>query len=149
MWYESKAFKRTAEKRKRMNKRLPKPWLQVYQAKQKGIKFGKLSPVRMCGINRNGVWLWLCQCDCGGQRKVSSISLVSKKVTSCGCLCKLNRQNMATFFTPAFCRQCGTTYTTNKYRKTRQLCPLCSHRLSAKQWAAKNRKKLLPKTESK
>ena len=141
MWLSNKAIQRSIEKLKRMSERPPQPWLQVYQAKRRGIKFGKLSPIRMCNISRSGVWLWLCQCDCGEHRQVSSVSLVEKKVTSCGCLCKLNRQKMAMFFVPASCQQCQTQYITNKFRYegSWKLCPICNHRKRSRLYAQRRR----------
>lgn len=51
-----------------------------------GMKYGRLTVVEHKGRNERGVHLWLCKCDCGNYKIVSSNNLSSKKSNSCGCL---------------------------------------------------------------
>ena len=53
-----------------------------------GQKFGRLTPNKMIGLHKGRSCIWLCQCDCGNEKIVSSNSLVQGNVKSCGCLFK-------------------------------------------------------------
>jgi PHP family Zn ribbon phosphoesterase len=68
--------------------------------------------------------------------------LRSGNTKSCGCI---SRQNMKAFYTHTICRQCGTTYKTNKYKQSRNLCGVCNHRLSSRLYA---RRRVLAKRET-
>ncbi|BAP85544.1 hypothetical protein LOOC260_110050 [Paucilactobacillus hokkaidonensis JCM 18461] len=48
-----------------------------------GQKFGHLKAIKHDGYSDHK-WLWLCQCDCGKQTKVTSSHLLSGHTTSCG-----------------------------------------------------------------
>jgi hypothetical protein len=50
-----------------------------------GKKFGKLTVIKDDGIRKSNV-IWLCKCECGGTKVVSSYHLKSNSVRSCGCL---------------------------------------------------------------
>lgn len=50
-----------------------------------GQRFGKLVALEHVGF-RSGSALWLCQCDCGQQKKVRTANLRSGDITSCGCV---------------------------------------------------------------
>lgn len=50
-----------------------------------GLKFGKLKPIKPLRQNNDGYWIWLCQCDCGNTKEVSSKLLLQNLTTSCGC----------------------------------------------------------------
>lgn len=49
-----------------------------------GQRYGKLVAIEDVG-RQNGRVLWRCQCDCGGEKIVSSMSLLIGDVGSCGC----------------------------------------------------------------
>lgn len=55
----------------------------------RGIKFGKLNPLKYEPGYKDGDKTisarWICSCDCGGFRKVSTKELNKGSVTSCGC----------------------------------------------------------------
>ena len=51
-----------------------------------GQKFGKLLVKERKGTSSDGSILWLCQCDCGNQIKVSARNLTSGNTSSCGCI---------------------------------------------------------------
>lgn len=50
-----------------------------------GETFGKLTVLKREGRNKHGSALWLCRCECGNEKIVSSNSLGSG-LKSCGCL---------------------------------------------------------------
>lgn len=52
-----------------------------------GQKFGRLTVIRF-DHSQNGRKYYLCQCDCGNSKTVSSHSLKSGNTKSCGCLHK-------------------------------------------------------------
>jgi hypothetical protein len=55
------------------------------------IRFGRLVVIRRTldkfyGKNNSRATNWLCQCDCGNQKEVTTNLLRTEKVRSCGCL---------------------------------------------------------------
>lgn len=51
-----------------------------------GKRFGKLIVLKeLDKRNSNGTKIWLCQCDCGQMKEVSTTNLKSEKTLSCGC----------------------------------------------------------------
>ena len=50
------------------------------------IKFGRLTAIKEVGRTKSGNALWLCTCDCGGEKIVSSYSLRRGNTQSCGCI---------------------------------------------------------------
>lgn len=54
-----------------------------------GQRFGRLTVIDFAE-NVNHKNKWLCKCDCGNYKKVSSSDLRANKVKSCGCLWKEN-----------------------------------------------------------
>ena len=50
-----------------------------------GQRFGTLTAVKPCGINKNRKVLWECICDCGKQSIVVGQDLRRGKTKSCGC----------------------------------------------------------------
>lgn len=52
----------------------------------KGQKFGKLTVIKECGSNAFGKNTWLCKCECGNETIVTTGSLNSGSVISCGCI---------------------------------------------------------------
>ena len=57
----------------------------------RGKKFGRLIVLKETGRKRRKV-TWLCQCDCGKQKIITSTHLVSGDTVSCGCY---NRELLA------------------------------------------------------
>lgn len=51
-----------------------------------GKTYGKLTVLARAGTSRDGLYTWLCQCECGGQAIVSGSSLRRGITRSCGCL---------------------------------------------------------------
>ena len=51
-----------------------------------GRRFGRLTVVEYIGVDKRHNAMWRCVCDCGGVKNVSSCSLNTGKVRSCGCL---------------------------------------------------------------
>lgn len=53
-----------------------------------GKRFGKLTVMERAGTNKHRQAMWKCACSCGGEKIVSTSSLKSCSVKSCGCLLK-------------------------------------------------------------
>jgi len=51
-----------------------------------GNKYGKLTVTKFNGVNKIGLALWQCHCDCGKDSIVIGCSLRSGQTKSCGCL---------------------------------------------------------------
>lgn len=51
-----------------------------------GIRYGRLVVREQSGRNRHGQVLWLCDCDCGNEKSITSGELATGGTTSCGCL---------------------------------------------------------------
>jgi hypothetical protein len=51
-----------------------------------GQKFGRLTVVEKAGRDKKRNALWLCRCDCGGEKIVRGYDLKNGKTQSCGCL---------------------------------------------------------------
>jgi hypothetical protein len=51
-----------------------------------GLRFGRLVALEREGRNRWGNTNWLCRCDCGEPKSVSSKLLITGRTSSCGCL---------------------------------------------------------------
>lgn len=51
-----------------------------------GQRFGRLTVIERAGSTRQGVSLWLCNCDCGNQFVAHSQRLKAGQTKSCGCL---------------------------------------------------------------
>ena len=48
-------------------------------------KFGYLTVLHRVENHRNGRIMWLCECECGNTRKVTSHDLKDGTVKHCGC----------------------------------------------------------------
>lgn len=48
-------------------------------------KFGRLTVISRYGSTNNKMATWLCKCDCGNEKVVSTCHLNSGATTSCGC----------------------------------------------------------------
>lgn len=51
-----------------------------------GQRFGRLVVVEEIGVDKYKNISWLCECDCGNFKEISSPDLRSGKTQSCGCL---------------------------------------------------------------
>ena len=51
-----------------------------------GQRFGMLTALSVCGRNASKLKLWMCVCDCGNIKAVSSHDLRTGNTKSCGCL---------------------------------------------------------------
>jgi hypothetical protein len=51
-------------------------------------RFGRLLALKDEGRDNHKNAIWLCRCDCGTEKKVTSAQLVSHKTSSCGCLAR-------------------------------------------------------------
>lgn len=60
-------------------------------------KFGRLTVIKEVGRTKSGSTTWLCKCECGCDKVVSSSSLLHGKTQSCGCIKR--EQNIEMFFT--------------------------------------------------
>jgi hypothetical protein len=49
-------------------------------------RFGRLVVKKFLRQGDNGVLFWLCQCDCGNEKTMSTKQLHSKRIVSCGCI---------------------------------------------------------------
>lgn len=58
----------------------------------KGQRFGRLTVLEKAE-NQHGRTAWLCQCDCGNQKIITTHSLRSGNTKSCGCLQKETASN--------------------------------------------------------
>ena len=50
-----------------------------------GRRFGRLEVIRREGSNKKGEAVWLCRCDCGGEKIVRGTKLRRGETKSCGC----------------------------------------------------------------
>jgi len=51
-----------------------------------GKRFGRLIAIECVGINRVGLRLWRCQCDCGNEKTAAGRDLRRGHTVSCGCV---------------------------------------------------------------
>lgn len=51
-----------------------------------GVKFGKLTAVKIVGKAKNQANIWFCKCDCGNTIEVPIGNLTSGNSASCGCV---------------------------------------------------------------
>ncbi len=73
-----------------------------------GKRFTNLEVKNFCGINNRSRALWLCLCDCGIEKVVSSIHLLNGHTKSCGCLRK--KTTSINFYHHGFSRSNNKTY---------------------------------------
>lgn len=57
-----------------------------------GLKYGRLTVISKTNKKSGNNWIYLCKCDCGNLKEVSTANLTSGKVKSCGCLSYENRK---------------------------------------------------------
>ena len=53
-----------------------------------GEKYGRLTVLEYAGMNDRHNALFLCQCECGGQKIATGSGLRNGTIKSCGCLRK-------------------------------------------------------------
>lgn len=58
-------------------------------------KFGLLSVIKREGSDKRQSALWLCVCDCGEQKLLTSHALISGNTKSCGCISKYKDRDFA------------------------------------------------------
>lgn len=64
-------------------KKTPANWKDI-----SGKRFGKLTAIKRIGTKvrgNNHSALWICKCDCGNEKEITSADLFSGRVISCGC----------------------------------------------------------------
>ena len=57
-----------------------------------GQRFGKLIAIECLSLSSQGLYVWLCKCDCGGSKEVVGAYLTRGKTSSCGCMRSDSRQ---------------------------------------------------------
>lgn len=65
-----------------------------------GQRFGNLVALERLNEKRGSNYLWLCQCDCGNQKKATANALLFGTCKSCGCIKKATLQEIV--------KRCGT-----------------------------------------
>lgn len=63
----------------------------IFSSKMIGNKFNKLTVIKQLNEKKRNNKLYLCKCDCGNIKKVSSWNLKSGSVKSCGCISNINK----------------------------------------------------------
>ncbi len=59
-----------------------------------GIRFGKLTPIKLLEERKNNNRYWLCQCECGNSKEIRASHLLKGYSKSCGCNWhKKNKEN--------------------------------------------------------
>jgi len=53
-----------------------------------GKKYGRLTLVKVVGVNASKQRIWLCRCDCGREHEASQAHITRGSSTSCGCFRK-------------------------------------------------------------
>lgn len=57
-----------------------------------GKTFNSLTVIEFSGKNKRGKYQWLCKCDCGNERIVTSSDLKTGHIKSCGCYKSLHNE---------------------------------------------------------
>lgn len=65
-----------------------------YKVNLTGRKFGLLTVVEQRGQNKWKNSIWLCKCECGGEKEVLYQRLTQKQTSSCGCLRKSKKHQL-------------------------------------------------------
>ena len=61
-----------------------------------GVRFGRLIALYRCSFDHaQRRPRWMCQCDCGAEKEVSSKALLNGMTKSCGCLRRANGARLA------------------------------------------------------
>lgn len=59
-----------------------------------GVKSGKLTAVKFSHIDKKGA-RWICKCECGKEKIVSTAVLRSQKIKSCGCAWRTTHEGIS------------------------------------------------------
>lgn len=57
-----------------------------------GQKFGKLIVIRESEIKKNNKRSWICRCECGTEKVITTSNLRNGNTKSCGCLKRKKQQ---------------------------------------------------------
>ena len=60
-----------------------------------GMRFGKLTVISFCGVNKHHKRLWQCRCDCGSITVTTGSDLIKGHTKTCGC--SWRKENQAVF----------------------------------------------------
>ena len=60
-----------------------------------GMRFGKLTVISFCGVNKHHKRLWQCRCDCGSITVTTGSDLRKGHTKTCGC--SWRKENQAVF----------------------------------------------------
>lgn len=60
---------------------------------KQGDAFKCLTATSVCGKDKNGILIWLCECICGNKTKVRTTHLKSGRIVSCGCYRKRQKNH--------------------------------------------------------
>lgn len=94
-----------------------------------GQRFGRLIAVSRSGATKQGSVIWLCVCDCGNQKNVSSAAL-SQKTKSCGCLAREKKAERVAQYRYKHGHAAGVKVSPT-YRTWSGMISRCSHKLRA------------------
>lgn len=61
-----------------------------------GKRFNSLTAIKDVGKTSQGVYNWLCKCDCGKEKIIRVSKLTSNETKSCGCLLSISIKSRAT-----------------------------------------------------
>ena len=93
----------------------------------KGMKFGRLTPIRYLGNNKNHVQIWECECECGNHIQTLRTSLLQGNTRSCGCLNDESRHKKRTQDN-CVCPTCGTSFRVKPSRLKKSGIIFCSQK---------------------
>ena len=124
---------------KRLKKRLSDFSFNARYRIRRGMEFERLTATKLLRRDKNGAWVWLFDCACGGSIEAVGSKVYRGEIQSCGCLHEENKARLKSFYITTIC-ECGREYKINKYKETRG-CPLCAGRLRKREWARRNRER--------
>lgn len=101
-----------------------------------GKKFGRLTVISRNGSNKHHSACWLCECECGNQKTVSSDCLLRGHTRSCGCLNDEQRHKQG----KSANRTTHGMYSTRLYRIWKAMKNRCSNKNTQdyKRWYGAN-----------
>ena len=85
-----------------------------------GQKFGLLTAIKR--VNKKGVGMWLCECECGNETIVTLGNLTSGGTKSCGCLSHKSKKGK------------GTGRKKINKKATNNPCEICGNDKGANRW---------------
>ena len=90
-----------------------------------GQRFGRLVAIRPTEERVDGCVCWLCKCDCGNEKIVSTKYLVGGNTKSCGCLQLESLRNNAVKAYTARRKYFGCKYCGSNNHYANGLCNCC------------------------